>query len=158
MAEIYGHAWVSQYGAEADAGSMWAASISGLSMDQLSVGIKRFALTSEAFPPTTGEFRAACLGVPSLLSVKAEIANGERSPFTRLVMATMDMYAYRNADADKAHRMLRESYGEVRNDVMLGKPLPDTHVELPHVEQPFVPASPETAAKAMADIEKALGV
>ena len=157
---MFGNAWVSQYGdsPEGVAGSEWGAAIAGMNRASLDAGLNHYRMAGGQWPPSMGEFRAACLAIPSLPMVQREIAGDQRSPFAKLVMEHLDLWAYKSASTDKAERMLRNAYTEARTQRLLGVDLPETYVELPHVEQPFVPASPETAAKAMADIEKVLGL
>jgi hypothetical protein len=86
-----------------------------------------------------------CLGVPSLVSIRAEInGNGDRTPFAILVSAK---------DAD---RMLREAYEDAREFVMRGGALPEVVGAVAHEEKAFVPVSPDVAEKHMLNLRREL--
>ena len=156
MAAIYGHRWASAYGdaPERDgvltvAGDTWSRGLSGLSPVQLGNGIEDCLASGEPWPPTLPEFRAMCLGIPSLFDVRQELRPGSPapSPFARAVWSRLDGWAYQRAEAHAAERMLREAYAATRDAVMRGEPLPDEPVGiLDHVKsERRAPASPEAA-------------
>lgn len=157
MAAIYGHRWTSSYGDDPSgmAGDTWAAGLSGLTGSQLARGLEACVASSDPWPPSLPDFRAACLGIPPLASVRLDA--GKANPFTRLVWQHLDGYRYQQAPADQSDRLLREAYELAREHVMRGGPLPE---ESPELEDPKrrkpVPASQEVAAAAMEAIRKDL--
>lgn len=141
-------------------GDTWAKGLAGLSGEQLACGLGACLTRTDVWPPVLAEFRALCLGIPSFGQVRDDMAraNADRSPFTIMVGRHIDGCRYRLADTREAERMLREAYGEAREAVMRGEPLPEPLPQLKADEKPvFVPASPETARAHLAKIAAALG-
>lgn len=160
MAEIYGHRWTANFGSDPDlagAAGTWAKGLAGVAPAQLADGLKACLASSDPWPPTLPEFRAMCLGVPSLVSVRAEInGKGDRTPFAILVWQRIDSYQFRMVSAKDADRMLREAYDDAREFVMRGGALPEVVGAVTHEEKPFTPVSPEVAAKHMLDLRREL--
>ena len=143
MAALYGHTWASQYGGQPEgaAADTWAATLAGLSGSQMAQGLRACIAEGGEFPPSAPRFRAMCLGIPSLARVKLELADSasERSAFARLVWHHIDGYAYRQASAKDAGRMVQDAYELASERVMQGEPLPG---ESPAIEQPMTPKAP----------------
>ncbi|MFA4660196.1 hypothetical protein P2A10_17530, partial [Xanthomonas perforans] len=78
MAEIYGTRWTSGFGADPStgAGSTWAKGLAGVTAQQLGAGLTACIAAADPWPPTLPEFRARCLGVPSLAQVSNELRGG----------------------------------------------------------------------------------
>lgn len=149
MTEIYGHRWTAAHGESAEDGSgeTWSKGLTGLSAQQLATGLEACIVRADPWPPTLPEFRALCVGVPSLLQVREDLRRKdcERMPFTLLVWRHLDAYAYRMADGRDAERMLREAYADAREAVMRGEqlPIPPPAVQHQQQEQKLKPASEE---------------
>lgn len=163
MTNIYGHRWGSAYGADAStgAGATWAQGLCGLSAEQIGAGIERSIVSADPWPPTLSQFRALCLGIPSLAEVRVDMkrADSQRAPFTVLVWSELDSWWYARSDQDRADRMLRDAYEAARARVMRGSPLPEPLPEIaPSAEKPAVkPAPPEVAAAHLAKLAEILG-
>lgn len=157
MTEIYGYKWTSAYGedAEAGAGDTWASGLSGLSPRNINIGLSAALVSSDPWPPTLPQFRAMCLEVPSLAAVKLAVRNRNLStPFMRQVWTKLDAYRLRSDEAWEVDRQIREAYELAREHVMEGKECPPEPAALiEQVKPAFHPASPETAARHIADIE-----
>lgn len=162
MAEIYGQRWTAAYGEDAvsGAGDTWAKGLVGITPQQLARGLEACITRADPWPPTLPEFRALCLGIPTLLQVREDLARqGEqRMPFTRLVWSRLDAWAYRHADGREAERLLREAYTDAREAVMRGEPLPPPPLEIEHKPEPPKPATPEVARRALDEARAALGL
>jgi hypothetical protein len=156
MASRYGHAWVSQYGPLPDgiAAAEWRETLAGLTSAQLREGFDADRSRGAEWPPSSTRFRALCLGIPTIASVRSEINSRERSHvdvnvsrFARGVWSRMDSYGYRNGTGKQQERILADAYDLTREFVMDGGTLPVDPVAL--VEAPkraeFVPAPPEVA-------------
>ena len=157
MAAVYGHRWTSSYGDDPGgmAGDTWAAGLSGLTGSQLARGLEACVASSDPWPPSLPDFRAACLGIPPLASVRLD--TGKASPFTRLVWQHLDSYRYKQAPSDQADRLLREAYELAREHVMRGGALPDDPAGELSAEKPTPkPADPERAAAAIDEISSIL--
>ncbi|WP_369916511.1 hypothetical protein AB8810_10995 [Xanthomonas sp. NCPPB 3005] len=128
MSEIYGTRWTSSYGADPStgAGRTWAKGLAGIGVQRLGDGLAACLAAADPWPPTLPEFRARCLGVPTLAQVSNEIrSNGDRSAFTVLVWQKLDAHRYRNASSDAADRIVRDAYELARDHVMRGGALPE---------------------------------
>lgn len=157
MAEIYGHRWTAAYGENPDngAGDTWAKGLAGVSPAQLAEGLKASIASADPWPPTLPDFRARCLGIPPLASVRLDA--DKASPFTRLVWQHMDGHRYRQSSADQADRLLREAYELAREHAMRGGALPQPAAgEIEQEERPFVPADPAKTAAVIEEIKREL--
>ena len=171
MASRYGHAWVSQYGPLPDgiAAAEWRGTLAGLSAAQLREGFEADAVRGSDWPPSSARFRALCLGIPMIASVRAEIdaqiRQSRHAPivnmcrFSRGVWSRMDIYGYRNAAMKGAERIFNEAYERTREFVMEGGTLPVEPAALIEKEKPeFKPASPEVVAAHLAKLSAILRV
>lgn len=159
MAAIYGHRWVSSFGADPAGvgGDTWAAGLAGLTGPQLADGLRAAVASSDPWPPTLPEFRAMCLGIPSLVSVRAEInGKGERTPFAMLVWQRLDSYQYRQVSAKDAERMLAGAYEDAREFVMRGGELPVVAAAVEHEAKEPEPVTPEQAKANLAKLQAIL--
>ncbi len=164
MTEIYGHKWVSAYGADAEqgAGQTWAKGLGGINAQQLAHGLSSALASSDAWPPTLPEFRSLCLGIPTFAAVKHELrttGNAKRSPFLRQVWEFIDSYLFARATAESADRMLRDAYNLAAEYVMRGGHLPEPVVGEIEQQKPVKPerASHEAAAPHIEQIRTLLG-
>lgn len=166
MAGMFGHTWASQYGDNPSGigADTWSAALADISPMQIAHGLRETLATGAEFPPSAPRFRAMCLSVPSLASVKYTIRTKQYDRFVALVMQHLDMYTFTRADQRSADRLLREAYEVARDHVMRGgdlPPIPMGHVEGPKESKP-VRAAPEVArpyvetlAKLLAEAEAA---
>jgi hypothetical protein len=142
MAAIYPTTWAGrmgespQYPAIADDGSphpraghltvygdTWAKGLAGLGAEQLARGLESCISRSNRYLPDLGEFRALCIGVPSLVSVRADLRKPPhlRSRFATMVGRNLDWHAYRTGDGRDAERMLRQAYDDAHEAVIRGE-------------------------------------
>lgn len=156
MAAIYGHRWTSSYGDDPAGmvGDTWAAGLVGLTGAQLAKGLEACIASSDPWPPSLPDFRARCVGIPALASVRLD--TGKSDPFTRLVWQHLDGYRYKQAPSDQSDRLLREAYELAREHVMRGGELPEVAGEIASEKREPMPASPERAAEAIDEIKRAL--
>jgi len=59
---MYGHKWVSSYGANVDPDKIWQATLRGVDDNQIKKGFQKLAEKGDAFPPSAPEFRKLCIG------------------------------------------------------------------------------------------------
>lgn len=62
MTRLFGHKWTSQFGDQIDPGNVWAASLKGLSKEQVKHGLNCLVLQGAEWPPSAPEFRKLCTG------------------------------------------------------------------------------------------------
>ncbi|GAB2620066.1 hypothetical protein [Novilysobacter erysipheiresistens] len=152
MVGVYGHRWTSSHGADHATGSgeIWARGLSGLSSLQLGVGMDACITSSDPWPPTLPEFRAMCLGVPSLAFVRDDLTRApeHRNRFTLLVWSYVDAYRIKLVSADQSDRQLRDAYELAREHVMRGGALPEVVAAIEQDKpKPPVDLSPEEKAE-----------
>ena len=65
MAELYGKKWTGSFGVSVDQSHAWAATLGGMTGEQIAVGLNALATTQDKqlqeWPPAAGQFRALCL-------------------------------------------------------------------------------------------------
>lgn len=160
MASRYGHAWVSQYGAQPDrfSGAEWRQTLAGLTHSQLRTGFEADRLRGAEWPPSSTSFRAMCLSVPTFATVQRDLNAKDRSPFVMCVWGYLNSYAMRHASQDDAARMLRDAYNLAREYVIAGGALPEPVAAIEQAPPPPPkPADPEVVKRALADIAASLG-
>ena len=69
-----------------------------------------------------------CFGIPTMARVKREWDEWRVTPFTRLVHQYLDGWLYRQSDAAKADRLMRDAYEAACEHVMAGGALPEEPV------------------------------
>lgn len=180
MTSAYGHSWTSVHGTspqnpETGAltidGDTWSRALSGLTAQQLGVGLDACIRDAADFPPSVGRFRAMCLSIPTLAHVQREFREGLRdrretadwSPFSRLVWSNLDSWAYRHADAKVAERVLRDAFDAAREHVMAGGELPEPVLAIekappPERTEAEKAAAREAGLKAMQALREELGL
>ena len=160
MADIYGLRWVKSYGADprSGAGTTWAHGLAGLTPAQLAVGVDACLSSADGWPPTLPEFRARCLGIPSVAFVRDDVTRAPeyRDAFTRLVWSFVDAYRIKAASADQSDRMLRDAYDLAREHVMRGGALPGAHKAVTKQDRPAPEVPPEVAQARFAEAKSIL--
>lgn len=137
MAAIYGHRWTSSFGDAADGlpADTWSGGLAGLTGDQLGRGLKACVTSADPWPPTLPQFRAMCLSIPTLETVRAELHKDGRgtvvaTPFAMLVWQHIDGFTYWQADGRVAAAILKAAYDGAREFVMAGGDLPEALVAI----------------------------
>ena len=163
MSDLYGHRWVSNYGADAggSAGQTWAHGLRDLTGGQLAIGVGKCAqgATADGWPPTLPQFRELCLDVIPFAQVADDITRAPRyrHPFTRMVWAKVDGHLFGQSSQESAERMLRRAYDAARIARLTGAPFPPEPAgELAAPDDPaptFRWAQPETVATAATYVE-----
>lgn len=121
MTEIYGTRWTGGYGDKFDgpAGETWAKGLSGLRYKQIKQGISACLLGTLAWPPTLPEFRALCIGIPTLDNVRTHLHMQNPTPFIRAVLSRLDTYLLRTASKENGDRMIAAAYTAAREHAMV---------------------------------------
>lgn len=160
---MYGHRFESAHGRTPAgiAGDTWRAALADIDPIGIGRGLDACLRSGEEWPPSAPQFRAMCLGIPSLAHVRHNVTKhgAEREAFTRLTWQFLDGYAFSRAPQDNADRMLRDAYDLAREHVMAGGALPEGPVNYLEqaAKQPVEPATPEKVRAVMADIANVLG-
>lgn len=165
LVAIYGHRFTSAYGERCDddagaltlAGDTWQRGLSGISEQAMAAGLQGCLMSADPWPPTLPAFRALCLQVPTLAAVRLRLRTGKPDGFARMVWQQLDTFAWRQADAVLADRLLRDAYDLTREHVMAGGALPlEPVATLEQEKREHRPAPPEVAEKHIADIAAVL--
>jgi hypothetical protein len=159
MAARYGHRWTSQYASDDSreglaaaelAQAEWTQTLAGVDATQMLAGLAADVRRGDGWPPSSTEFRAMCLGVPTFAELRYESLHPElpRSEFGQQWRRYIDPFALAHASAADADRMRREAYELTRQFVLAGNTLPDVPRELPPPPRPEKRyASPEEALR-----------
>lgn len=124
MTEIFGHRWVSSFGADAarGAGSVWAKGLADITDAQIADGLGRVIVAADEWPPSLPAFRKLCCDIPSLGLVTFELrtpSTRERaSSFSWRVWSLLDHHRYSCAGVDIADRLLARAYHLAVEQVM----------------------------------------
>lgn len=148
MSAIYGVPWTSRNGISPErepggkltvAGDTWSRALAGIADGLIATALGDCLLRDSEWPPRPGDFRAMCLGVPTLEAVADQLIT-RRAPITqfgRLVWQKLrDPYTFRVADAWRQDAMLRAAFSAARQAVMLGEPLPPEPAAFVAQQQP----------------------
>jgi len=164
MTQIYGHRWISAYGESSDGGAAhtWARGLAGIGQSGVAKGVEACLCGAHEWPPTLPEFRAMCLGIPSIHIVIAEIyrtGGATPSAFSRLVWQHIDAYRFRRISADDAEKDIRRAYDIAKAHVMAGGELPpDPVAMIERTQSTYSPpaSSPEVALSALRQMAEVL--
>jgi hypothetical protein len=167
MSAIYGHKWTSAYGEACEdvtgaltiPGDTWARGLAGVAEAKIGSGLNAALMSADGWPPSLPAFRALCFGIPSLATVKHELATKQRSPFVVQVWRYLDSYRFSRANQDDADRMLSDAYYLASEHVMAGGALPDAPIaEIAQEPEQLTPANDNTARIHIAELEALLGL
>lgn len=61
MASMFGHRWVSSYGAKVDPDRVWQSALRGMTETMVKRGLSHVAQSGLEWPPSAPEFRAMCM-------------------------------------------------------------------------------------------------
>lgn len=141
MAGIYGSRWTSAFGDACensdgeltDAGTLWQKGLGGLSRAELTHGISEALFSADPWPPTLPQFRAMCLGIPTLAAVRTLLAKSDMQsradrPFFRLVWRFIDAHRLAEADVKAADKIVKDAYELARRYRMALGELPKAPV------------------------------
>lgn len=151
MIGLYNHKWVSACGElpiNDDGtltlqGSLWSQGLFGFTQQQINDALRSCMNRSDNWPPVLSEFRAMCLGIPSLDAVKADIGKRDHG-FTRMVWQHLDHWMFTRAEQRDAERQLRSAYDFARERRMCGDEFPIANVQIEHEKPaPYVAPSVE---------------
>ncbi len=160
MTRIYGHRWTSSFG-ETDDGT-WAKGLRGLSGDQIALGLSRWVVGGEAWPPTFPEFRAPCilaaedLGLPSRDAAYREAAMADRDhrwshPAVYAAAQAAGLYELRTLPESKSRPPFERAFEIVTCRALAGEQF-DSSVPRA-LENISMPPQPEVAEAALATMQ-----
>lgn len=164
MAHMFGNTWVRQYGVDPAGGAAdtWSSALAGLTPEQIAIGLQGLLALGLEWPPAAPRFRAMCLGVPSMASVRHQMVHpgDEHSPFMRQFWSFLNTAEYQSGDEYRCERAVNEAYELTCEHVMRGKQLPPPISALLQRQKPTKPkaASEATARAALSDIARMLMV
>ena len=106
MSRMYGHKFVSNFGA-ADDGT-WLMALTGLQQSDLTRGLTALLSHADDWPPSLPRFKRMCLGITDKhIEAKAiQLARG------------IDSYNFDRLPEDKAYRRVKDRYNEAAEDLM----------------------------------------
>lgn len=144
MTEMYGRRWTGSFGVSADQSHAWAATLGGLTKEQMGIGLTALALTRDPqlrkWPPSAPEFRALCEngapednGLPSPGQAYREAVRNAHPAMAGRAEWSCDavyhavketgFYELNNLQAEASRRLFERNYALAVRDFLAGKPL-----------------------------------
>lgn len=133
MTEMYGHRWISNYGAEPSEESVWGKVLAGLNGTQLAAGLGALVDRGDEFswPPPANVFRSLCLEVPGIPTEDEAWLQALRGVYgheaVRIAARETGVFDLKQAELnDKGLReVFSRNYAIVKARAAMGKPLDD---------------------------------
>ncbi|PMQ04188.1 hypothetical protein DyAD56_15985 [Dyella sp. AD56] len=163
MAHMFGNTWTKQYGVDpaGNAADTWSAALAGVTPAQIALGLQAALARGLEWPPSAPRFRAMCMGIPSIASVRHDMGHlGEFiTPFVRQFWTYLNTGEYNSGDQFRCERAVSEAYELTCEHVMRGWPLPPPVAGVIKHEKPAkpVPANDETVRRELARMAEILG-
>lgn len=148
MSEIYGHRWTANFGVSFNQDHAWASALSGVTGQQLAVGLMAVIASGEKWPPSAPEFRALCEARPTAESLglpteDKAFAEAVRKTHPAMAHATWSHDAVYHAAAecgfynlqtlqqDASRKLFARNYAIALRMVLAGEPLKAMPLALP---------------------------
>lgn len=116
MAAIYGHKWVSSYGAD-DSDDTWLRGLGDIAPQEVADGLSACIERADPWPPTLPEFRALCREPPDCRPHAAMYREFPKA------LPPAEMTPEQRAEAEARSRHARETLRAVREAIRTGAPL-----------------------------------
>lgn len=129
FSELYGQKFTSIYGAETDASSLWFQVLSGVTKQDIEKGFNKLIEQGSVWPPSIPEFRDMCkpsdeeLGLPMERRAFMDAVNWknithqEKNKAVYYAISLIDIFSFQRLTSDKAEKVFRIAWGEVRQFV-----------------------------------------
>lgn len=178
MAEIYGRRWTGSFGVSVDQSHAWAATLGGLTGEQIAVGLNALASTEDKqlqdWPPAAPKFRALCLvrdpeafGLPSEEKAYREACsrayrNGPslHRPWSHPAVCHAALetgfHTLNTLKEDASRKLFARNYGIACRMVMDGEPLRTIPLGLPDPESVGSVRTEEGGRRGLASLHAAL--
>ena len=178
MAEIYGRRWTGSFGVSVDQSHAWAATLGGLTGEQIAVGLNALACTEDKqlqdWPPAAPQFRALCLsrdpeafGLPSEEKAYREACsrayrNGPplHRPWSHPAVCHAALetgfHTLSTLKEDASRKLFARNYGIACRMVMDGEPLRSIPLGLPDPESASSCRTEEGGRRGLAGLRAAL--
>lgn len=121
MAQVYGHKWVSNFGAS-DSGGIWLRGLHDLHPQHLAQGLGKCVERADPWPPSLPEFRNLCLNQPDRDLViqrairKIEYAN-DKNPVVIRLRKLIGGWELRNLPTNKVKHLAEAFYQQAVDEV-----------------------------------------
>ena len=178
MAEIYGRRWTGSFGVSVDQSHAWAATLGGLTGEQIAVGLNALACTEDKqlqdWPPAAPQFRALCLsrdpgafGLPSEEQAYREacrrayrngpsLARPWSHPAVCHAALETGFHTLSTLKEDASRKLFARNYGIACRMVMDGEPLRAIPLGLPDPESVSSCRTEEGGRRGLAGLRAAL--
>ena len=178
MAELYGRKWTRDFGVLADHTHAWAATLGGLTGQQIAFGLEALATTQDKqlqeWPPAAGQFRALCenrdpqaFGLPSEEQAYREACrrayrNGPSlarpwiHPTVCHAALETGFHTLSTLKEDASRKLFARNYGIACRMVMDGEPLRTIPLGLPDPESVSSCRTEEGGRRGLAGLRAAL--
>ena len=169
MAEIFGSAWTSQYGAVGEgAWQIWAKALANIAPEVTAVAVNLLVERPSKFPPNLPEFLALCgqdrerqlslpgreLAFPHLMNIVCsgdKKAIGQLSPALYWIYKNIDLFAWRRMETREARKVFSDVYDRALkvsdNDLIPPPAQLDSPEEMENRKRKANEAAPEYVSK-----------
>ena len=178
MAEIYGRRWPGSFGVSVDQSHAWAATLGGLTGEQIAVGLNALACTEDKqlqdWPPAAPQFRALCLsrdpeafGLPSEEQAYREacrrayrngpsLARPWSHPAVCHAALETGFHTLSTLKEDASRKLFARNYAAACRMVMDGQPLRSIPLGLPDPDSVSSVRTEEGGRRGLAGLRAAL--
>lgn len=176
MTEMYGHRWTGSFGVTADQSHAWAATLGGLTGQQIAIGLGALAVTQDVqlkkWPPSAPEFRAMCenrtpeaFGLPAEEAAYREACRNAHPCMAGITKWTHEVvyhaatetgfYNLNTLRTPDSRKLFGRNYAIACRMFMDGQPLKSMPLALPETVAGSI--TPEVGNSALAKLREQLG-
>jgi hypothetical protein len=166
MSEIYGHRWVSSYGAAPS--DTWARGLAGMTREQLARGLAACLKTGYEWPPTLPGFCKLCLTIPGVpsedeawadaLQIARRWKQPHQSQHAAVWHALSQIGDFNGIDEEVLEKRFRKNYEQATRMLATGGELSPIPQPLPKPQDVRpIPAPASVREAALAKIEAMFG-
>lgn len=178
MAELYGKKWTGSFGVSVDQSHAWAATLGGMTGEQIAVGLNALATTQDKqlqeWPPAAGQFRALCenrdpqaFGLPSEEQAYREacrrayrngpsLARPWSHPAVCHAALETGFHTLSTLKEDASRKLFARNYAAACRMVMDGQPLRSIPLGLPDPDSVSSVRTEEGGRRGLAGLRAAL--
>lgn len=168
MTEMYGHRWTASFGVSADQSHAWAATLGGLTGQQIADGLAALVTRGDEWPPSAPDFRNLCtgaspeaLGLPAVEKAYREACRNahpaaeQRWSHEAVHHAACEtgFHELRSMPEDKSRALFERAYAVTVRMLLAGEPLREIPKALPASVRV---STPEVGRAALAALRKAV--
>lgn len=166
MTEMYGHRWTASFGVSADQSHAWAATLGGLTGQQIAEGLAALVARGDEWPPSAPDFRNLCtgaspeaLGLPAVEKAYREACRNAHPaadqrwshPAVHHAACETGFHELRSLSEEKSRKLFERAYAVTVRMLLAGEPLREIPKALP---ESVSVSTPEVGRAALAALRR----